>query len=1859
MNDVNTSLPTMLAIGASAGGLDALKSFFKAFTLTQEQRSSWIIVIIQHLSPHHKSIMGELLSRLTDLPNQVIEDGMTPQPGCIHLIPPDRDVLVANGRFVLEPRSPNHQHVPINTFMKSIADEYPSQCMGIILSGSGSDGSEGVAAIAQAGGTVLVQNRSSAAFDSMPQAAISAVPTAHIGSPEQLADILLGRSVEDTETSPTPSPRERLFALLLNTFGIDFQHYKDATMERRIERRVQDRHCSTLDEYVEICNTESEEVERLYRDLLVEVTEFFRDPDAFATLANDYLRNALLHHPRDQEFRVWVAACATGEEAYSLAILIDELLKELAIQRQIKIFATDMHAGSLRMASQGHYHGDRLNKVSETRRKHYFVRQHDGYSVRPALRKCITFAPHDLLRDPPFLRLNLISCRNVLIYLRNKAQNRILLQFAASLHRGGILFLGSSESLHDSHHAFTAYDGPHKIFRKDHDLPAGSLRSLYHPLKSFTLPAPATAPSAAHPASTTVMDQVIKRCMPAGFLIDHAGHLQHVFAGAGKYLTIDGHMHTHLHQLVQGNLRVAISTAVDRARRSNTISGYSQISHPLPDDPQHCLDIHVEPIPESDVNQQISHFFVRVTPSIHSPAYTPPSEGHFQSEHAQQSHIQSLEMQLREARHNLQATVQELETSNEELQATNEELLAANEELQSSNEELQSVNEELHSVNAEYQEKNQALSELTIDMQNLMACTDIGIVFLDHNLCIRRFTPAVQRSFFLRHEDIGRPLAEIRSLITVGSDTLAAAERVLHSGTTEEAEVSTDEGTELLQRIHPYRDEHGTINGVAITFVSLMQVRAAEKERHQADFLRETVIDSLQANIAVIDPDGTIISMNEGWRRFAMDNGAMDSRTIGMHSNYFAACACASDSDEYEDAQQAMAGVRQVLSGKSDHFEMEYPCNSPHEKRWFIMRVTPITDHDTPSGAVIAHIDITKRKEAELSLQASHERLQALLNGVPSPIIVSDDATHELVFLNQQANELFENDSNTTHIDALISILRNDPDKQIHEYYHERDSSWYAVALQSCEWIDGRYTHVLIFTNITAQKEAQNALQYEHDHLDELVAQRSQELNENRSLLHTVSNNVPALIWMCDQDCTISFINQELQAQLSSPTSTLFEMFAALVCDKDLLSSHQYITSAIRDRQSFHCEWRMKKYSNKGYSWYLVSGKPHYTDDGTFSGYIGYCIDNEDRHQQQNDLLVYKRRLELSAQAAGIGIWTWDIANRTLNWDAQMYVIFAMHPNNGIIDQDRFLKAICEEDRQQVENQFQHTIASTGECTFDVVCRIYIGLHHVRFIRLLGKTFSDNREAEQQRIYGVCLDITEQKNSEQAMLNARLAAEQANQAKSDFLANMSHEIRTPMNGILGMTGLLLDGDLDDEQRSYAEIVRTSSENLLQIVNEILDFSKIEMGHLRLEAYEFSLRQEIEDFSQTMAIAAQSKGLELVCLVEHALHDTWTGDAARLRQVLINLVNNATKFTESGSIVVRIFPGDSDSQIIIEVCDTGIGIEDSHKTHIFDSFMQADGSITRHFGGTGLGLAIAKRICEMMGGGIDLESTVGEGSCFRCRIILQRGGEELIREKPLLQYDGRVILLTAHSDLSRHFEICCQEMDLSAYTACKHPYALNPEDMVIVDQSLPQWEDTITILRLRFPQNPLVLLAPLSDRWRSEQLRSLGICTVLRKPIIRDELRRVIAVSHMHTDAAELPSSPVEDSSTTKKSLRFLVVDDNLVNQQVLKAMLQRLGYYVDIAQNGNEAVDLVKMVRYDGIFMDVQMPECDGYQATQHIRQHELQESVGTPLIIIGITAHASESDRKRCLDAGMDDHLPKPIIKADLQNILRNYFNP
>ncbi|MGA8992447.1 MAG: CheR family methyltransferase [Rhodoplanes sp.] len=891
----------IVAIGASAGGLEALELFFD----TMGSDSGAAFVIVQHLSPDFPSVMDELLARHARMQIRTVKSGMEVEPNVIYLRPARQTLIIEQGHLVLKQEDKTtHLNFPIDAFLKSLASDQKEAAIAVILSGTGTDGTLGAAAVRDAGGMVLAQEPDTARFDSMPRTVIERNLANGAASPKMLPRmlqrILSGEPLQiadEHEDDAAGDPERHILQLLQRRCGTDFGHYKKTTVGRRIRRRAEMAHFDNLAAYAAKLERDPGEIDLLSKDLLIGVTHFFRDPEAFNALAEKVLPRIMADISAQRPLRVWVPGCATGEEAYSIAILLMEYARKEGVELNAKVFATDIYRPALERAGRGVYDEATVNSLGPELLERYFDVSGDHYVVKPQLRRFVVFSAHNLLKDPPFTRIDVVSCRNLLIYFDEVAQRMALMLFHFALDRNGILFLGPSETVSELADEFGVVDQHWRIFRKLRDvrlreslrLPASMpLRDEPSSNADGRFPSPATAGGGAarnaphRRGLAKAYDAILDRFAPAGVLVTRDGTILHVFGDAHKYLEFKGGRFSPLiTNAAAEELRHTISTGLERMRGRNTAPFVRRVQCRLSREREKTFKVAVERLNGSEWQDEdyCMVTFAEVARAKEGAKARQRVESIGTIE-LYQERIRDLENELRVTEESLQTTIEEMETTNEELQATNEELMSANEELQSTNEELNSVNEELLSVSAEHQRKIDELVELTMDMDHLLKSTDIGVIYLDHDLRVRRLTPAIARTFNLLEQDIGRPIEHITARFHY-PDLIEEIRSVLNGSGVSEHEIAVEDRAFLL-RILPYQVGADTA-GVVLALIDITPRKHIENALRASEIRLSTIIETAVDAIITVDEKGIVQSFNPSAEKiFGYRSDEMIGKNVAM-----------------------------------------------------------------------------------------------------------------------------------------------------------------------------------------------------------------------------------------------------------------------------------------------------------------------------------------------------------------------------------------------------------------------------------------------------------------------------------------------------------------------------------------------------------------------------------------------------------------------------------------------------------------------------------------------------------------------------------------------------------------------------------------------------------------------------------------------------------------------------------------------------------------------------------------------------------------------------------------------------------------
>lgn len=856
----------IVGIGASAGGLEALDELLE--NLAADTGMAFVVVTHQH--PGHTSLLPELLSRETEMPVSVAEDGTRLEPNHVYIAPPGCQLATLNGTLHrMDTDQLAAPRFPVDYFFHSLADDQQESAICIVLSGTGTDGTLGLKAIKGASGMAMVQQSSSAQYAGMPSSAEATGMVDYVLAPAEMPQqlvayakgpFLAGGGAGAESPAVLTEPMQKVFLLLRDRTGHDFSGYKISTIRRRIERRMNVQQIKDPEQYLRYLRENQHEIDLLFKDLLISVTSFFRDSQAWEALAAGPLLQLIESRQDEEVLRAWVPGCATGEEVYSLAIVLRECLAKSQRHFEVQIFGTDLDSNAVDFARGGNYPNSIAVDVSPQRLEGNFTRDETTYRVRKEIREMAVFALQDVIRDPPFTKLDLLSCRNLMIYLEAHLQKQLLPIFHYALKPGGLLFLGPSETTGGFSDLFETVDKKWKIYRRKE---VAAVSRMMPKMPISALPAkPGIAPTMAlvpqirdHQIGRTLERLALSRFCPAFVVVNDRGDIVHVHGSTGDYLELaEGKARTNLLDMAREGLPHELAAAIRKVAKN----GVEVVREPVRVKTNgDYTNVSISIIKLADPEAVRGLIMVTFRP-LPPPAVANPEE----SSESPDSHA-ALQSELQFLKESYQTTLEELETSNEEMQSTNEEMQSANEELGTSKEEMQSLNEELTTVNAELESKVEDLSLANNDLQNLLNSTEVATIFLDKNLNIKRYTDRVKSIVMLRPTDIGRPLGDLVSKLK-DIDLIHDCREVLDTLVLRKREVETTDGEWHLMRIMPYRTTESVIDGVVLTFVSITELKEAEKTSQQRMFF-ETIFETVRQPLLVIDTQQVAISANRSF----------------------------------------------------------------------------------------------------------------------------------------------------------------------------------------------------------------------------------------------------------------------------------------------------------------------------------------------------------------------------------------------------------------------------------------------------------------------------------------------------------------------------------------------------------------------------------------------------------------------------------------------------------------------------------------------------------------------------------------------------------------------------------------------------------------------------------------------------------------------------------------------------------------------------------------------------------------------------------------------------------------------------------
>jgi two-component system, chemotaxis family, CheB/CheR fusion protein len=1636
----------IVGIGASAGGLEAFTELLKHLPTD----TGMGFVLVQHLDPQHESALTQLLTRVTLMPVREVTDNLRVEANHVYVIPPNTNLAIKQGVLKLQSRPPGRTPArSIDFFFESLAQDQRNRAIGVILSGTATDGTIGLEAIKAEGGIAFAQDES-ARYDSMPRNAIAAGCVDFVFSPENIAKELariakhpcvagcvaedrkdvddISDASDEAAAQPVGSDEhnayKKILLLLRNHSGADFSLYKSATIQRRMARRMVLNKIDRLKGYANFVRGNAKELDALYSDCLISVTSFFRNPEAFEVLKRKIFPK-LLQQRGDDTFRVWVLGCSTGQEAYSIAMAFMEEMEKCPRRRKLQIFATDLNDAVLERARHGLYSKTLAQDVSPERLRRFFTEEEGGYRVAKQLREMVVFARQNLISDPPFSRMDLITCRNVLIYLEPNLQKKALPTFHYALKPEGFLFLGASESVSGFTDLFEPVDKKQKIYsRKSAPTPAFHLPMKKRPVEMGRAAAaprltrrrglPLGAPEGfrAELSAQYEADRVtVNQFAPPGVLINDELHILQFRGPTSVYLQPPaGKASFDVFKMTREGLMLPLRAAINKARKENKIARRENVRF---DHDGRIKKVNLEVVPLKNLKEPCFLVLFEDAEKTGGPgtaaggrAASTLNTRRFAGKREESRRFVELERELAETRDYLQSIQEQHEASNEELQASNEEVTSANEELQSVNEELEtskeeleSANEELTTVNEEMSNRNAELSRLNADLNNLQNSARLSVILVGRELTVRRFSPAAGKQFNLLAADVGLPLSKFRhSLVSGEHDSSAAsaldlerfAREVIDTVRERECEVRDKDGRWFRLRVHPYLTLDNKIDGAVIVFMDIDALKQIERAMKGARDYAEATIRTARDPFIVLRTDLRVNSANEAfYKTFKILPGQTEGRLIYELGNH------------QWDIPKLRTMLEEILPRNSFFNDFEVAHDFPQiGRRAMLLNARRLNLEDGAPPMILLSIeDVTERLESRAALHESEERYRTLFDLNPVAVYTIDTAGVIQNF-NRHAAELWGRQPAPGDTDqrfcGSFKMFRPDGSFMPHD---------------QCPMAE------VVAGKITAARDAEVHIE-RPDGSRVIVVVNIRPLKDDRGEVIGAIN--------CFYDITGRKQAEETRARLAA----LVEFSEDAIISKDL---NGVITSWNRGAERLF----------------------GYTEREAIGRSVIMLIP-PDHADEESAILERIRRGEA----------------------VQHYETIRRRKNGSLLD--------------------------------------------------VSLTVSPIRNS-QGKIIGaskIARDVTQSKRTEKELAEILAREQAANRAKDDFLAALSHELRTPLNPVLLLASdSANDPDLPEQVRANFDTIRKNIELEARLIDDLLDLTRITHGKLVLNQAELDVHNILNDAISTVLNEIETKQILLKSDLRVESHKIF-GDAVRLQQIFWNVLKNAVKFThEGGQIIVesQTLPGD---KILINITDTGIGMNPDEIEHIFGAFAQGP----HHYGGLGLGLAISRALVELHSGSICASSPgKGKGATFSIELPLVKSPKkkETARIQPAPipipvaeKKSGQrlhLLLVEDHeptrSTLAQLLLRRCYKVTAAASFAQAHSLIEKNEDfhLLISDIGLPDGSgrDLMNEFQKKFGAKGIALTG-YGTEYDIAQNQASGFTAHLTKPIRIESLERAIA-----------------------------------------------------------------------------------------------------------------------------------------------------
>ncbi len=1738
-NDLKPNI--IVGIGASAGGLSSLEKFFGNLP----SDTGMAFVIVMHLDPDRKTILPEILVRHTQMPVVFAENSIPVAANCVYVIPANYDLTVVDHQFCLQEMAKTRgaKHT-IDIFFRSLAKDMGDRSIGIVLSGSGSDGTEGVKAINVAGGIVFAESEKSASYSSMPKSAVATGQVDLVLAAEEMPGRLISivpaveGQLDVLAEHSTLSEQDlvNIYRIVQQKTGNDLKSYKENTVTRRIYRRMVVHHMKNIQDYLALLKQHSEECYALAREVLISVTSFFRDPDAFAELECRVLPQLFKKQSSEDSIRIWLTGCATGEEAYSVAILLCEYMKTHELSSKVKIFATDLDASAIDYARKGLYPTGIQEHLSKQRLSEYFIQKAGHYEVKPYLREMIVFAQHNLVKDPPFSKLDLVVCRNLLIYLTNAVQKRIMPLFHQVLNPEGFLFIGPSETIGQCSELFSPLSVKWKIYQRKEvhktqpvDFPSASFSySKTGPFDGL----PGT-PKAASPGS--VLEKVlVERYAPPSMLINEKNEVLYYSTRTNRYLEIPvGEPTQNLLKLAKEELRPSLRAALHKAHKEKSKVSYDNVTVKI-DGVVEELSIHVDPLHLPVTLRGLTLVVLEPLPRLVNAACTEPVRVSSDLMDKDQI-ISQLDEQLRITHDELQDTISRLETSNEELKSSNEELMSINEEFQSTNEELetskeelQALNEELITVNGELEAKVEELNRANDDINNLLNSSEIATLFLDRELLVKFYTPASMRLYNLIPADIGRPFAHISGKIS-GPQFIEDAKKVLQSLQPLEREVVTEEQLYYLVRIFPYRTEQDVIDGVVLTFTDITSRYNAEQVRAKLTAFIGTTSDA----IIGMTFDGTVTSWNHGAEELY---GYTAVEMIGNSIDRII------PAEQREDTRITFEKLRQGQRIARDE-------TTRIGKEGNVVEVsisfTPVFNNKgvPVACASIAH-DITREKQQQLQLIESEEQqrlraeeLAALMDAVPAAVFMTRDAKAAHIEANNAGQQLL----NLTRRDCItddvfegndiktFKVFSGSKELKRSELPLERVAAT-GKAISNFEedlvFADGTRTSLLgnIVPFKNSADEPCGALAVFMDITDRVTMER--ELAKSKEIMRLFIEHAPVALAMFDTNMNYLAVSERWRYDYGLHDVELtglshYEVFPDI--PKRWREIHQRSLHGELLSSDGDCFERR----DGTVQWLRWEIHPWYLDGKNIGGIILFTEDISALKISQDAVLRNEKELSALFNQAAIGIAKVGTDGSWLRVNERLCEIVGYSREE--LEQLTFQDITYAEDLDSDLDYVGRMVAGEIE-SYSMEKRYVCKDKSLVWINL---TVSAGRNSDNQIDFFISIieDIDQRKIAEQR--HAELEQELRQKYKMEAIGIMSggiaHNFNNSLSVILGnveIAKLRLSGQ--KEVADYLDKAKLAIMRTRSLIDQVMLYSH-KKNNVKTA---LNLNQIIDE----SLIFLRSILPSSIMLHYQSLTDREdfiiNASASSIQEILLNLANNASyAMDEKGELNIALKSvtlDETDIPVLFkDTCcpgvfacisfeDSGSGIPATIIDQIFDPFFTTKGLSE----GTGIGLSTVMGIMKNSGGMVEVSSVPGKGALFELYfpLITHKPISEPFTLEPVSHGDEHILYVDDDENVLNVNQMILSSLGYQVTAEVSGPEALkileegaDNFDLLITDQTMPELTGIELYQKLKEKgiKLPTILCTGFSNKVTETTATELGIDAFCFKPLDIGEIAKVI------------------------------------------------------------------------------------------------------------------------------------------------------